>query len=95
MHLARDSETHWMLVIAPGVTVNIKGESDMATTRVTSNAHQAQKPRIQYSLSLEKVCGKSVKYSNSDGVNFYAPKPVTGSVGDPPATITLTVTAEP
>lgn len=48
---------------------------------------------VTYTLGQEKVCKTVVKYSNGDGVSFYAPKPVAGE-SSPPAEITLTVTAK-
>jgi len=47
---------------------------------------------VSYTLSLEKVCKAVVKYSNGDGISFYAPKPVAG-VPDPPEYVKLTITA--
>jgi hypothetical protein len=49
-----------------------------------------RKVEQSYTLKQDKVCKSVVKYSNSDGVSFYAPKPVAG-LTDPPEAIELIV----
>lgn len=53
---------------------------------------QPKTSSVSYKLDQVKVCGKTVKYANDEGVNFYAPKPVAGQ-DTPPDSITLTVEA--